>query len=293
MTSSDPPGIPEQLLWVKDAPLFIDEINLSRFYDAALRPPFDETSPLKLKVTESTKRDLEGKFGAKLSAGLSNWLSAIASGSAEVSGEGKVAKSDATGSESEIILQPIQNPHRQLEQLTIFYLIERREQLLFGESKDVLSWQKDGASLMVPRPLVFIDLPKNAKFIPMAAEFVNGKVVTFFQKLEADSGELPPPYKREAKADYWKWFDTNFNAERSLTVLEAAATENGRIEWVDFRVPLNDVVDTMHLHIDVAGKYNTGTFAYRLIRRGVGHGMRVVGSLRDGPDVNVLALYEK
>jgi hypothetical protein len=49
----------------------------------------------------------------------------------------------------------------------------------------------------------------------------------------------------------------------------------------------------MHLHIDVAGKYNAGTFAYRLIRRGEGHGMRVVGSLRDGPDVNVLALYEK
>jgi hypothetical protein len=147
---------------------------------------------------------------------------------------------------------------------------------------------------MVPRPLVFIDLPKNAKFIPMAAEFVNGKVVPLFQRLEADSGERPPPYKREAKADYWKWFETNFNAERSLAVLEAAATENGRIEWVDFRVPLNDVVETMHLPIDVAGKYNTGTFAYRLIRRrGVGHGMRVVGSLRDGPDVNVLALYEK
>jgi hypothetical protein len=49
----------------------------------------------------------------------------------------------------------------------------------------------------------------------------------------------------------------------------------------------------MHLHIEVAGKYNTGTFAYRLIRRGEGHGIRIVGSLRDGPDVNVLALYEK
>ena len=49
----------------------------------------------------------------------------------------------------------------------------------------------------------------------------------------------------------------------------------------------------MHLHIEVAGKYSTGTFAYRLIRRGQGHGMRIVGSMRDGPDVNVLALYEK
>jgi hypothetical protein len=58
-------------------------------------------------------------------------------------------------------------------------------------------------------------------------------------------------------------------------------------------VPLNDSVKTMHLPIEVAGKYSTGTFAYRMIRRGFGHGMRVVGALRDGPDVNVLGIYEK
>jgi hypothetical protein len=62
---------------------------------------------------------------------------------------------------------------------------------------------------------------------------------------------------------------------------------------VDFRVPIGEIPNTMHLHIEVAGKYNTGTFGYRLIRRGEGHGLRIVGSLRDGPDVNVLALYEK
>ena len=50
----------------------------------------------------------------------------------------------------------------------------------------------------------------------------------------------------------------------------------------------------MHLHIEVAGKYSPGTFAYRLIRRGYGHGMRVVvGALRDRRDVNVHAMYEK
>ena len=36
--------MPGYLLWVKDAPLFIDELNLSRFYDAALRPSFDENA---------------------------------------------------------------------------------------------------------------------------------------------------------------------------------------------------------------------------------------------------------
>ena len=80
---------------------------------------------------------------------------------------------------------------------------------------------------------------------------------------------------------------------QSIEVIEKASTEHGRIEWIDYRVPLNDAVDTMHLHIEAAGQYNTGTFAYRLVRRTLGHGVRMVGTLKDGPDFNVLALYEK
>lgn len=294
MDQSKPDAVPDYLLWVKDAPLFIDELNLGRFYDAALRPPFDENAPVKLKLSDATKEDIKNKYGAKGSVGLANWLSIIASSSVEAAAEREKTKSHSKGSETEIVLQPITTPHRQLEQLTIFYLLERPSQLLVGGPGDILSWQKDSRGLSVPRPLVFIDLPKRAKLIPMAAEFVNGKVVTLFDKLLADNGERPPKYERDHKDEYWNWFAKHFNPDRALTVLEAAAGENGgRIEWVDFRVPLDDVPKTMHLHIEVAGRYNTGTFAYRLIRRGEGHGVRIVGSLRDGPDVNVLALYEK
>ena len=289
-----PSEVPQQLLWINDAPVFIDELNVDRFYDAALRPPFNEAAPLKLKLTDNLKKDLEGKFGVKGSVGLASWLAAIASSSVEINGELKGGRSTSSGSESEILLAPIRTPHRQLVQLAIFYVVQRREQLLFGDPAEVLNWQHSGQTLCVPRPLVFIDLPKGTKLIPMAVEFTNGKVVTLFDKLLADSGERPPPYKNEEKAAYWRWFANNFNPDRALTILEAAATENGsRIEWIDFRVPLNDLVDTMHLHIEVAGKYSTGTFAYRLIRRGFGHGMRVVGALRDGPDVSVLGMYEK
>jgi hypothetical protein len=294
MDRSDAADIPRELLWINDAPIFIDALNVAQFYDAAVRPPFDEASPIKLKITDTTKKDLEAKFGLKASVGLANWLAAIASSSAEVNAEGKGARSTTSGSESEILLAPISTPHRQLVQLAIFYLLESRQQLLFGDPADVLGWQDSGATLSVPRPLAFIDLPKKTKFIPMAVEFANGKVVTLFDWLLADNGERPPPYDPDKKADYWKWFSTNFNQERALGVLESAASENGsKIEWIDFRVPLNDSVKTMHLHIEVVGKYSTGTFAYRMIRRGFGHGMRVVGALRDGPDVNVLALYEK
>lgn len=294
MDQSKPHMVPEYLLWVKDAPLFIDELNVSRFYDAALRPSFDENAPVKLKLSDAIKEDIKNKYGAKGNIGLANWLSFIASSSVEAAAEREKTKSESKGSETEIVLQPITTAHRQLEQLTIFYLIERPTQLLVGGPADVLSWHNDSLGLSVPRPLVFIDLPKRAKFIPMAAEFVNGKVVLLFDKLLADSGERPPKYDREHKDEYWNWFAKNFNPERALATLEAAAAENDRrIEWVDFRVPLDDTPKTMHLHIEVAGKYNTGTFAYRLIRRGEGHGIRIVGSLRDGPDVNVLALYEK
>jgi hypothetical protein len=294
MDRLDDADIPQELLWINDAPIFIDDANVARFYDAAVRPPFDEASPIKLKMTDSIKKEFEGKFGVKASVGLAKWLAAIASSSAEVNAEGKGTKSTSAGSESEILLAPISTPHRQLVQLAIFYLLERRQQLLFGDPVGVLGWQDSGATLSVPRPLVFIDLPPETKFIPMAVEFTNGKVVTLFDKLLADNGERPPPYKRDEKDSYWKWFSTNFNQERALGALESAATEDGsKIEWIDFRVPLNDTVKTMHLHIEVAGKYSTGTFAYRMIRRGFGHGMRVVGALRDGPDVNVLGMYEK
>ncbi|MEY9699482.1 hypothetical protein ABIE71_002225 [Bradyrhizobium diazoefficiens] len=125
MDQSKPDAVPDYLLWVKDAPLFIDELNLGRFYDAALRPPFDENAPVKLKLSDATKEDIKNKYGAKGSVGLANWLSIIASSSVEAAAEREKTKSHSKGSETEIVLQPITTPHRQLEQLTIFYLLER------------------------------------------------------------------------------------------------------------------------------------------------------------------------
>jgi hypothetical protein len=284
---------PEQVLWVKDAPLFIDEVNLAQFYDACVRPPFDDAAPVKLKLSESMKKDVAGKLAGKGTAGLANWLSFVASSSVEISAEGQMSRSRASGSETEIVLQPIKTPHRQLEQLTIFYALRSPEQLLFGDLMGVSRWQADSLSVSVPRPLVFIDLPKGTKFIPMAAEFADRHTITFFDKLRDSSGAGPPAFDPGEKHAYWMWFDRNFDANRSLAVIEDAATTHGRIEWVDFRVPLNDKGETLHVHIEAAGKYNTGTFGYRLIRRALGHGMRIVGTLRDGPDVHVLALYEK
>lgn len=285
--------IPEALMWVKDAPLFIDKANLDRFYDAIVRPPFKEHAPQKIKISKSQKEDLEKKFGGKTGLHIPAWLAPILSGSAEVSADVKSTNATGETTETEITLEPISTPHRQLEQLTVFYLLEQPHQLLAGGRDAPLVWQKDGHCTKVPRALAFVDLPAATKFIPMAAEFGNGKFVTFFDKLVAKSGERPPKFEREKENEYWTWFSRNFDPGQCVDELEKASTEFGRIEWIDFRVPLNDRVDTMHIHLEAVGAYHTGTFAYRLIRRAVGHGIRLVGTLKDGPDVNVLALYEK
>jgi hypothetical protein len=285
--------VPPALRWVKDAPLFIDDVNLARFYDAIVRPAYREDAARTIRISKSVKEDLEKRFGGKAGLAVPSWLSFLVSGGAEVSGEVASTGSEANAEESTVTLEPISTPHRQLEQLTVFYLLQHPQRLLLGGLDSPLEWQSEGQSAQVPRALAFIDLPPGAKFFPMAAEFTKGEFVTFFDKLLAPSGERPPSGFSPYHPDYWAWFDKNFDPDGSMVQVERASTEYGRIEWIDFRVPLDNVVHTMHLHIAAGGAYSTGTFAYYLIRRAYGHGIRVVGTLKDGPDLNVLALYEK
>ena len=41
------------------------------------------------------------------------------------------------------------------------------------------------------------------------------------------------------------------------------------------------------------GDYATGIFAYNFINRGLKHGLRLVGTLKSEPDLNVLAIFER
>lgn len=76
-----------------------------------------------------------------------------------------------------------------------------------------------------------------------------------------------------------------------MQVLEQSC-EIGRIGWIDFRILFNDKGDTAHLHIVPAGAYYAGTFGYNFVHRAYRYGCRIVGSLKSGNDVNVLAIYE-
>ena len=165
------------------------------------------------------------------------------------------------------------------------------------------------------------------QLIPMAAEFDDGEVVPLHNRLEYGK-ERPPEYPKRKKVNegtynekisenvegvekkqnnnysfdelreirnqiYWDWFRENFEPKQTMITLENAASEHGRIDWIAFRVPLTDNGNTLHLHIEPRGDYNTGTFAYNFIKRGYKHGVRIIGVMKSEPDMNVLSIFEK
>jgi hypothetical protein len=290
----DSDSLPAALMWVKDAPLFIDDASLDRFYDAVVRPTFRESGPRTIKISEEQKNELRGVLKAGAKAHLPSWLSGILSAGVDLNAEGEKKSSDATAEVTELKLEAISTPQRQLEQLTVYYMLRLRDRLLAGSLDAPSRWQESGAAAAVPRALVFVDLTAGTKLIPMAAEFKNGHIVTFYDQMRARSGEYPPDYEPDRKRKYWAWYATHFDPTKAIGLIErAAVAQNERVEWIDFRVPMNDAVDTMHLHITAGGRYSTGTFAYQLVQRCEGHGIRLVGTLKDGPHINVLAIYEK
>lgn len=139
----------------------------------------------------------------------------------------------------------------------------------------------------------------------IAADKTCSSVNPFWDSLRlAENGERPPKYPegkkdqtaeelREGRKKYWQWFNTNYNATTAMSEIEKSATQHGRIRWIDYRLPLNDEGDSLHLHVRPSGKYDTGDLAYNFVKRGYKPGIRIVGTLKSEPDMNVLAIYEK
>ncbi|NBE81801.1 hypothetical protein [Micromonospora rubida] len=76
-----------------------------------------------------------------------------------------------------------------------------------------------------------------------------------------------------------------------MNVLERGIGDGGLARWVDYRVHIED--RALQLSLRGRGKFETGIFAYSMIRRGNQHGLRIVGTLKSGPGLNVLAVFEK
>lgn len=312
------PELPRQLHWLTDSPLFIDADQVSRFYDAVARPQ-TTGGATKIEINDETVKELKGKLGlgvdisadtlAKMLAPILAFVAPTLKGNAEIEGSRSATRGKVVSYE----LKEVDTPQSQLETLVLLYLTRYTRRVFFVDKPNDPSWRDPKSIVSVPRSLVFLNLPgreeakgdlRPTKLIPTAAEFQNGAIELIYPRLLAKNGERPPDYPEEKpneaieqlKAErkrYWQWFDKNYSATTAMSEIEKAATKNGRIRWIDYRLPLNNEGESLHLHVHPFEKYDTGDLAYKFVKRGFKHGIRIVGTLKSEPDMNVLAIYEK
>lgn len=276
--------------------MFIDGQQIDAFYDAVVGPAF-RTVELQISAAQTEQR--EKSAGTRLGAGLSSlfpWLRV----NAEID-----ARTAATSSRHEgdsIVVQPVESAARKLVELSLHYLVNQQDRICaVGQGAPLPESADIGTS---PRMIAFVDAPPGTKFLPQAAELNDGRVVTFFnplvENLKQDGGWLPVGYPHTTTTDegklqrdaYWTWFSNHWNADKAVKVVEDVIGDGGRPRWIDYRTTFASG-ETLHLHVVARGDYDTGVFAYNLIRRGERYGLRIVGSLKSQPALNVLAIYDK
>jgi hypothetical protein len=284
------------LPWLADAPMFIDGKQVADFYDAVLRPSF---KTVQLEIAQERLQQLQKSLGGHVGVKLPTWFPWL---SFDVGGEAARENTTSDTESQKITLEPIENASRQLVEIGLHYIVNQPGRVWFHEGNE---WHlpDNGDILQTPRMLAFIDFPPRTQFQPMAGELNNGQVRTFFDalvdKLKTDGGTLPVRYPddpyteqgKEGRDAYWQWFRKNWSANKAIQVIENVIGSGGRPRWIDYRVPVGE--ETLHLHIVGHGEVDTGVFAYNLVKRGWKHGLRVVGSMKSEPDLNVLAIYEK
>ena len=298
--------LPQSLLWLGDSPMFIDTVQVQSFYDAVIRPEYEQDSVL-LSNSITTGTEIAG--GINVGSAFP-WVKAEAQVSAQRTRQRQKG--------NQVTLKPVHNAQRQLEHLSLYYV----DRYLTGDYPRVrmvtckkaddgqptfdvepqgADWDDPALIRRSPRVLLFIDLPEGTRFVPTALETVEGKVLTLYDQLAhaiAPEGEEPPAYpgsspeKQDERDEYWAWFDKNFSDVKAMEVVEKTV-ETDRIDWIDYRVGMGSGKHFLHLHVSGRGNYDTGTFAYQFIKRGSKHGLRLVGTLKSEPDMNVLAIFEK
>ena len=85
---------------------------------------------------------------------------------------------------------------------------------------------------------------------------------------------------------YWNWYAGHWNTDEVTKVIEKIIGDGGRPRWIDYKMTFA-TGDKLNLHVIAYGDYDTGVFAYNLIRRGWRYGLRIVGSLKSQPALNV------
>ncbi|WP_137145090.1 hypothetical protein [Mycolicibacterium sp. CR10] len=289
--------------WVLDAPLFIDEQQVAALYDAIVRPEntvdsiviSDQTLTSNLdKLSGSVKGTIEAEGGASFLAKLK----ASITGTVEGGQEHKKDDTEATA----WTLKPVNNPYRQLLHLVAHYLANSAERIAVCTNTN--DFPDEEYITKTPRALVFMDLvpttnagsTRGVVLIPTAFESMEGKVtVVLDQNVKK---EYPNPLSQAELVSYWQAYTDAFDAQETMVNLENLIS-SAKVQWIDYRMPIwskpdaTEIVSTGHLHLTARGKYDTGTFGYNFVKRGYKHGLRIVGTLKSEPDINVLAVFER
>lgn len=308
-----PPAAPDvsptalaKLWWLTDVPAFIDERLVDKLYNAIVRPEFilvQSSEKFARTRSRTSTAELEAVGGISVPAFLK----------IDLTGRASAASTEALSSEAQVTKHYVHSPERRLQEIVSVYVTSHPERLLFdeagqeslttfaGESRD---WSEAEALLDAPgpRPMLFIDLPPLVPILPMSGGSQSGKPVllidTIVERLRKKRRKIPA-FPRDndsdaaAKRAYWKALVDGYDNWTAMDVINEGFGAGERIEWIDFRMKLGTRDTPVHLHFAPGGTAPTGDFAYNLVRRGFKVGLRLVGQLKKGCDVNVLALYQR
>lgn len=302
-----------RLWWLTDTPLFVDEGLTRRLHDAIIAPELED-EVVERKKQVDVRSLLEGKVtlqaASKMSAAgfLESWFPSL---NVEAKAEGTAQRQTDETTSDAIRGTRVRTSERLLQEIVFKYLSEFPNRILFVDMQDggysnlkgpVKSGEIEALLQSPPRPLVFVELPEKSVIFPTVVELETGGFKRIFEALEkefldASSGIRYPsdtdaeaPQKRET---YWDALKTAFKSRVAMEKFELAL-EHDRIGWVDFRLLFNEAgSESAHLHVVASGRYHAGVFGYNFIHRGYRYGARVVGTLKAGNDINVLAIYEK
>ena len=302
-----------RLQWLLDAPLFVDEILVDKLFDAVVRPEFEVQSREVGQVSETARRTL---FGAEVGADYKLGLSFL-TGKVGVSAKGSAQHERSTKktSSTKLVEAPVVTSGRRLEEIAAVYISEHPERVVFLDSdgtvttfagKTLTLAELEQSADDPPRMLVFVSVSPRTPIMPMACELETGRTRLLYEDYAKEAFKPPavaPQYPsdrhatREAREAYWKALADAFSSIEAMKIVESSGNPNDgekpeRLAWIDFRMPVGGS-QAMHLHCVPDGKFHTGVFGYNFVRRGFRQGVRIVGTLKAGLDVNVLAVFDR
>jgi hypothetical protein len=300
------PAALAKLWWLTDVPAFIDERLVDKLYNAIVRPEF-----ILVQSSEKSARTRSRTWTAELEtlAGIS--LPAFLK--IESKARANAASPEALSTEAQVTKQYVHSAERRLQEIVSVYVTSYPDRLLFDEvgqsslttfAGESRSWDEAEGLLdrPGPRPMLFIDLAPRVPILPMSGGSQSGKPVllidTVVERLRKKKRTIPD-FPRDndgdaaAKRAYWNALIEGYDNWTAMDVINEGFGAGERIEWIDFRMKLGTREMPVHLHFTPAGTAPTGDFAYNLVRRGFKVGLRLVGQLKKGCDVNVLALYQR